>query len=525
MDLINNKSIYISGTITLTTISTLRRSIEILNGTLVEELNKSTDIIVVCKDGDPSDLIFANQHNVQFIEERKFIEKYIDLSELISYYYTYVFSNKNTYKRKTIKKSVNAKEFSRLKLDNKNFYVNYETDPNKTFDHRFINRKIGSAWIQFRYELLYKNDRLITLFEKLIADHPEVISDIEECYYNPIKIRKKSKKGLMNNYRTIIEPKPFLKKFQKEFKKIIEFDYLLMPHEASSAYHYGDSVVKNAKRHKNSKYFLKVDIKDFFNSISKQFLETQLKKLYQFCTIDNQDIINIKTREKHGNLIHNKFVVENNDYVYNSDDFLFQSSKEYSVPTTKKLLDIILKTALYKNSLPQGSPLSPVLANLAMIPLDDEIFSYCKYVDENKPFMTYSRYSDDIVISSYKYFKPKKVLEKLEEILLATPLKLNYNKISFKKYTQRLFITGVKINNNNEISYGHLKKAQLKRDLFKLLINIKNQSANNSERNSMIGKLSYARSIDKVGIDRVIDHYSNKFNIPKNKFFHHLKSN
>ena len=96
---------------------------------------------------------------------------------------------------------------------------------------------------------------------------------------------------------------------------------------------------------------------------------------------------------------------------------------------------------MYNGRLPQGSPISPLITNIMMIPIDLEIAKWCR---EQKPHLVYTRYADDILISSEFNFKWHEVQLKLIEILkkFETPFSLNAEKTRYGSSAGRNWKSG-----------------------------------------------------------------------------------
>jgi RNA-directed DNA polymerase len=92
----------------------------------------------------------------------------------------------------------------------------------------------------------------------------------------------------------------------------------------------------------------------------------------------------------------------------------------------------------FKGVLPQGAPSSSHVANLAFLPIDEIIYNYCITND-----LTYSRFIDDITISSKKDFKNQTL------IIISIMDKAGF-KISSRKthYAHIVDITGIETGNN-----------------------------------------------------------------------------
>ena len=74
--------------------------------------------------------------------------------------------------------------------------------------------------------------------------------------------------------------------------------------------------------------------------------------------------------------------------------------------------ETIIKYCLLNDGLPQGSPVSPHITNLIMIPLDYYITEHC-----NKNGYCYTRYADDILISHPETFNYNDMINYLRGLL------------------------------------------------------------------------------------------------------------
>ena len=196
--------------------------------------------------------------------------------------------------------------------------------------------------------------------------------------------------------RTISCPEPTLKYLQKEFNKIfiscideikqINPSYLISNH----AFEKYKSIASNAYKHKNKKYILNIDIKDFFSSIH------------------------------YGRII----------------GFL---QKDRYLKLSEKTAKIIAKLATYNGTLPQGSPLSPILASLIGNIIDARLLKLAK-----KYKLTYTRYADDITFSGNSGIK--KLIEITSNVLEEEGFSLNNKKTRMQFSHQRQEVTGLTIN-------------------------------------------------------------------------------
>ena len=229
----------------------------------------------------------------------------------------------------------------------------------------------------------YYNDKLINWNIHKVYE----IANNQEKHYKKILIPKKNGK-----MREINEPEEELKKLQKVlasrfFKKFYSSKLFF----CANGFIKGRSIKTNAQPHLGKKYLLKLDIKDFFPSIKE-------KMVYQRCFGDNLYSDSVKT--------------------------------------------LITKLVTLNEGLPQGAPTSPIVSNIVMSTFDMEIMKYCLKHD-----LAYTRYADDISISSKTFFDRNEVISFIKEKLLdINGMKLNLKKIVFVSNGQRKEICGVVVN-------------------------------------------------------------------------------
>ena len=192
--------------------------------------------------------------------------------------------------------------------------------------------------------------------------------------------------------------------------------------EYSYAYRKGDSVVKNADRHKNSKYLLHTDIINFFPSITRRML------IYYF--VKNINIVR-------------------------------------KLELTKDDIRFVLDVCLYKGKyLVVGSVASPTIANMVMYEFDNQLMNK---LDEKGRFY-YTRYADDIIVSSEKYINDD-IINLIEDMMKKYDFNINRKKTYYMNKKCRRQVTGVVIDNNtNILTIGNRKYKLFERTLYKYLI-------------------------------------------------------
>ena len=242
---------------------------------------------------------------------------------------------------------------------------------------------------EFLLSLGLINDK-ISDKEKLIKLYS--ISNKIEDNYKIFNIKKRNGK-----LRTIYEPNYSLKEIQKNILKNILNNKSISNY--AKAYHKGINLIDNAKEHVNKKIILKLDIKDFFESI--EFID-----------------------------------------VYNNCFQIEYFPKEIGV--------LLTHLCTYENHLPQGAPTSSYISNLVLKEFDEYIGSICE--QEN---ISYTRYSDDMTFSGD--FTPSFIIKLVRKELLKYNLKLNNKKIHIIKNYQCQKVTGLVVNNKVQTSKTYRK--------------------------------------------------------------------
>lgn len=337
-----------------------------------------------------------------------------------------------------------------------------------------------------------KTEQLLEKFHRYVAEHgrPYVL----EQHYKIYKIEKKKPSGSGGKrYRLIADPNEKLKELQEDMLEYLQ-DYLKIEmHDAVHSYRKGRSDITNAATHRFSNHFIKMDIKDFFPSITEEVLLEQLPKLKTFALART-----------------------------------FSPEKIYQKPATKRLatktkqlLTAIIHTAVTNKGLPQGSPLSPILSNMVLTDFD----YHMKRVGERSGRL-YTRFCDDLTVSSFYPMRKSFILEVTKNLLKDTTkdaFKIHEEKTHYGKATSKLYITGVKINKEHRISYGHEKKEQLKKDIFQLLM-AKIKGEDTSHWRSVMGNFARLRSIEPNYAKQLIRKYADKFNIDVKRIYKWLEN-
>lgn len=152
-----------------------------------------------------------------------------------------------------------------------------------------------------------------------------------------------------------------------------------------------NGVIESAKTHCNSKWVLSIDLRDFFGQVTRERLLPQLAE----------------------------------------------------IGFSEKASELILSLCLFKNKLPQGSPASPVLSNIAFEPTDKLII---EAIIERS--IRYTRYADDLVFSGTTDEPPEGLLEEIIRILHTNGWVIADEKTKLAKLPHRLKVHGLLVHND-----------------------------------------------------------------------------
>lgn len=296
-------------------------------------------------------------------------------------------------------------------------------------------------------------------------------------YYDIFKIPKRT-----HGFREISAPKAELKEDLKRINYILVNHLNLLAHDSAWAYIKHRDVVQAMQTHtnNNSRWYLKIDLKNFFGSCNKDFILKQLIELYPF-------------------------------------KLLIEQEKTYNSTTTLDILNDLIHTACLNNVLPQGSPLSPLLSNLVMIEFDYKINKLLYNLSkENKLFKQkyiYTRYADDIIISARNKFEYSNIINALNELFKDTPLNINTEKIRFGSTAGRNWNLGVMCNKDNKITVGHKRKQLIKSTIHNYIVDKQNNIKwPKVDLQYLLGQLSWLRNVEREYYTGLMSYFKNKYN-------------
>lgn len=301
--------------------------------------------------------------------------------------------------------------------------------------------------------------------------------------YRTFYIPKRSSKPGHMKWRRIDAPSDELANALRKLKVIFE---ALMDgctyHTAAFAYVQhrcpADAVRKHAANKSN--WELKLDFSNFFGSVTPEFLYKMMTQIFPF-----SEMIKLEGGE---------------DALRNC-----------------------LSLCFLNGGLPQGTPISPLLTNIMMIPIDHAISKGLRnnpvevrkdngHIVKND--YVYTRYADDIAVSNRVKFDDKRVINYINRVLAHydAPFKLNPEKTRFGSNAGANWMLGVMYNQNHEVTVGHRRKKRLKATIANYAMD-----RNNGKRweladvQQLQGEISYCKSIEEKAIEQIINNYSEKF--------------
>lgn len=293
--------------------------------------------------------------------------------------------------------------------------------------------------------------------------------DREKLYYSFL-IPKKT-----GGTRRIDAPNPELMDALRNLKTLLEtsFGAKGLYHTSAFAYIEGRSTVDAVKRHQanESRWYAKFDLSNFFGNTTMEFTMRQLSMIFPFSEI-------------------------------------------IRIPEGRVELENALDLAFLNGGLPQGTPISPLITNIIMIPIDFKLKKALREFDGK--YHVYTRYADDFIISSRYNFNFHNV-EKLISDTVAeagAKFKLNVEKTRYGSTAGRNYNLGLMVTSDNRITIGNTKKRQIEMLMRNYAIDVKNGNRwDISDVQVFAGQLSYLRMVEPDVFERILQHINGKFTI------------
>ena len=266
---------------------------------------------------------------------------------------------------------------------------------------------------------------------KLLDFKPKAVSYI--LYKQPAVAKYKTFQIPKRNggQRTIKAPVDALKVLQRKLSDLLQdcVDEITAANNRKDRTAHGfkrkRSIITNARQHRHRRWVFNLDLEDFFPSIN-------------FGRVRG-------------------FLLKNKDFELHED-----------------VATVIAQIACYKNSLPQGSPCSPVISNLVAHLLDMRLVKLASAAG-----CTYSRYADDLTFSTNKKKCPVDIAvlsgtdgaashlwlpgKALQKVIERTGFRINTKKTHLMYRASRQDVTGLVVNEKINVrwEYRHNVRAMV----------------------------------------------------------------
>lgn len=343
-------------------------------------------------------------------------------------------------------------------------------------DNLLISKNIGNTKTYCLEDLPEKLHRAINkgaLINKLkefnqSVDHLRMV-DRAKLYYSFL-IPKKT-----GGTRRIDAPNPELMDALRSLKTLFEtsFGAKVLYHTSAFAYIEGRSTIDAVKRHQanESRWYAKFDLSNFFGNTTMEFTMQQLSMIFPFSEI-------------------------------------------IKIPEGRAELERALDLAFLNGGLPQGTPISPLITNIIMIPIDFKLKKALR--DFDGKYHVYTRYADDFIISSRYDFNFRNVEKLIADTIVDSGAKfrLKPEKTRYGSTAGRNFNLGLMVTSENRITIGNAKKRQIEMLMRNYAIDVKNGNRwDLSDVQVFAGQLSYLRMVEPDVFERIVQHINGKFSI------------
>lgn len=261
-------------------------------------------------------------------------------------------------------------------------------------------------------------------------------------FYREFKILKKNKKPQnkeINDRRIISEPLPSLKEIQHWILKNILYEIPVS--RFAKAYIPKRNLLENVKYHKNKDVVISLDVKDYFSSIKRYYIEKVFFNLGYSSNVSN----------------------------------------------------LLSKLCCLNDCLPQGAPTSPYLSNIYMYEFDSNIETFCKKE------IRYTRYADDLTFSGK--LDSTQIIDYVRQELNKKELSINEDKISIMGQNKRQIVTGVVV--NQKLQVVREKRDKIRQEVYYIkkfgLLNHLEKTKNPRDNYvyHLLGKINFVLYINK----------------------------
>lgn len=237
----------------------------------------------------------------------------------------------------------------------------------------------------------------------------KLIYKLDKKYrYHQFQISKKS-----GDTRLISSPCKELKQIQAKLNRVLAEIY--EPRPSIHGFVEGKSIVTNARKHLDKRFIFNIDLERFFESI-------------HFGRVRN---------------------------LFKSAPFDFNRS----------VATILAQICCFENTLPQGAPTSPIVANIICWKLDSQLQHLAK-----NSHATYTRYADDLSFSftCSRSRLPRAIVvregenvyvgDELNDLIKANGFKVNEEKVRLCSKLSRMEVTGLTVNKKVNVRRQYVKQ-------------------------------------------------------------------
>ena len=315
---------------------------------------------------------------------------------------------------------------------------------------------------------LFDFDAMIATLQDFYNRHKNLYEVDRQSLYDKFFIPKKS-----GGLREINAPQPELMDALRELKRIFEEQMFALYHTSAFAYVKDRSTIDAVRRHQQneSNWFLKTDFSNFFGSTTLEFLFRMMCMIFPYSEI---------------------------------------VKRPFGADALKNCLNL----CFLNGGLPQGTPISPMLTNLMMIPIDHRLYNCLRKF--NGVYFVYTRYADDILVSSRAAFDADQIVGFINQTLeeFRAPFKIKDEKTRYGSRAGSNWNLGVMLNKDNNITIGQKNKQRLRAMLNNYILDRKNGVKwDLHDVQVMRGHLNYYRMVEPEYVDSVIVYNNNKHSV------------
>lgn len=280
-----------------------------------------------------------------------------------------------------------------------------------------------------------------------------------------IDIQKEYIEIRLINKRNTVNPSKILRKHLKFLNSFI-FDFAKINTNVVFSYREGKNAFDAVEKHSQNSHFVQTDIKGFFNSIHSNDLAKIIDK-----NLSNSPIYDIYKYKEH-----------------------------------------LLTILMIDNHLPVGFSTSPNISNTFLYDFDDIFEKYC--IEKE---ITYTRYADDLIMSSKKadnLIETQNMISDTLDGLFGDRIQLNSHKTKFTKKGRKIKLLGMVILPSGRVTVDQSLKSEIE-ILLHFYVSDKSKFADYLEKNyegkiaRISGKLNYINTVDKDYLNKLRRKYGN----------------